>query len=105
MIDQTMKALLGVHRTEVNELEQRNNDLERQADSLQLDLERIRTERDNLVANADRLRKQIREQGDANLKMIQRKDDIIASLKIELADARAAATKAREGKTKKQAKK
>lgn len=91
-VDQTMRSLLTVHRAEVGdrdqeiaELKARVADLEYQADFRDDAIDRLTEARDNSAEKAKVLWSET-----------ERLRGVIESLKIELANARAAATAARD---------
>ncbi|MEJ9078578.1 hypothetical protein WKY82_09170 [Gordonia malaquae] len=92
MIDETMRALLAVHRDEINDRDQQIENLTYQAESAKGKAERLTR---NLETETISRKLMVERHSEAEAK-IAKLEGVIESLKIELADAREAATTARD---------
>ncbi|AUH68505.1 MULTISPECIES: hypothetical protein [Gordonia] len=96
-IDETMRALLAVYRADLNDRDEQIANLTyraNEAERLRADLKRESEKNVDAVKVAMDLRSDVK---DANTK-IKKLEGIIESLKIELVNAREAATAAKEGR-------
>lgn len=90
--DQTMRSLLAVHRTELDEREQKITALEGQIQDQGWQLDSQHAEHERTKSDLKRLQVVATERADKITKL----EGVIESLKLELADVRAQFTKARE---------
>lgn len=90
-VDETMRALLAVHRDELDQRDQRIESLTYNAESAKGKAERLDRELKTEASNRMRM---VERHAEAEVK-IRKLEGVIESLKLELTEAREQATKAR----------